>query len=237
MKKFLSTLLLISTLAFGQMAISPGRRTGAIAYNAPPAGFTVVHEASTSTFGSSITVTIPSTTAGNTLLVWFANRSSTTLGTTSDNKSSTYTQLTSTTTGSTLQTFVASNIAAGITSVTVTDSGFVRLGIVVAEVSGLPTSSPQDIIGSYTYGFSSGGNTGAITTTNANDEIMGVLFDNNSGDAWTSSDCTLLGTINDTTLSGGLFIWYKTETTTGSYSCNTAFSSGSTVSAHTESYK
>lgn len=105
--------------------------------------------------GTSATVTVAATTAGDLLLVGI-NTSGGKVTAVTDNKSDTFTAAASiTTSGEIFAIYYAKNIAAGVTSVKVTYpyGGSV---VMVAEYSGLDGSAPLDQTASHSNGYNSG---------------------------------------------------------------------------------
>lgn len=206
------------------------------------AAMTVVHVTTGSVTFSPLVVTIPSTTAGDALLVWFSNTSSTDLATITDNASggsSTYITANSNATISGVSFSYAQNIAGGITSVTFTVAGGSRYGVIIAEVSGVATSSLLDIASSFTRSFASGSVTlPTVATTNASDVVLGVVQETSDDTTtFTSGDCTVIGSIANSTMAATMYAFYKTETSTGTYSCTVTGSGGTTLARATAAIK
>lgn len=205
------------------------------------AAMTVVHVTTGSVAFSPLVVTIPSTTAGDALLVWFSNTGSTDLAVITDNASggsSTYTTVNSNTTSTGVSFSYAENIASGITSVTFTVAGGDRYGVIIAEVSGVATSSLKDVASAFTRSFTSSTALPTVITTNASDAILGVVQEvDDTTTTFTSSDCTLIGSIANSTTLSTMYAFYKTETSTGTYSCTVTGSTGTTLARATAAIK
>lgn len=232
MKKLLLAVLLLTASCCNAQILGVGRRK----VFSSSCGFTIVHVTSQTNFGT-MTVTIPATTAGNTLLIWFANGSDGTLPTITDNQGSTYTVGASWTTGNGTELAYNSDIPAGVTGVTITLAS-TRIGVVIAELSDCsPLGAPMDTIGAWASGFASGGSTNPITTTHAADTIFGVVFANDSTITYTASDCALVGQAHDATLAGSLYVFQKPVSTTGTYDCTVTGTASATVRVETSSVK
>ena len=169
-----------------------------------------------STGASSFTITIPSTTAGNSLL--YACTTNGTLPTFSPSGTAVPTAV-----SEAGGLWIASNISGGITSVTVNVQAYKDYACEVAEVAGLVTSSPVDVsTGLASTGYGTSASTGSVTTTNARDVIIGYFLSQATpGTITAGSGYTAIGT--STLNPYATFLEYKLVSSTGSYNPGLTF--------------
>ena len=168
-------------------------------------------------------------TPGNTIVVGvcrFAVFGPTTI---SDNQGNTYVQVAVSTSGELNDiVYVASNVAGGPTTITVTSTNPISNSFVAInphEFSGILAASPVDVIGTNAPGPSAPFNSGAITTTFANDLIYSFIYANGGGAVPTSG--TLSANTGSFSAAGGVqqaASSYQVVTSTGTY--NPAWTSG-----------
>lgn len=220
MKRLLLILVLLPLLGMGQRNMGLGHRRTVLATGH---SFAIVHTpticGSITTFTPTITCTIPATTTGNSVLIFGASVSNIS----SSSPAGVAIPTPASVSYSSMYGWVISNISAGTTSVSITLNGNSDVGtIYVFEVSGLPTSSPNDTsvgVSQSSYGGTT--STGSLNTAgyNANDVIFGYA----AGDlgAWTmpGTGYTQVSNTNcySTQTSYCLWVEYKVVTATGIY--------------------
>jgi hypothetical protein len=169
--------------------------------------------------GANLSITVPSTTAGNFMIcVLEANATITGVGM----GSQTFTLDVNAYTGE--RTVMASlpNIAGGQTTVTVNSDGATIYWAICAEFSGIATTSPLDVAGTADSGSS--GTTwsaNSISTQNANDLIIGLGGDHTSAATLTAgTGYSLVATYQNSTSAKSGILVYEIVSSTGSYTPN-----------------
>ena len=173
----------------------------------------------TSSNSTTLATTINPTSAGNAIIVTVtANAGSITC---TDSASQTYTAAVSVASGAKITyTFYTLNTAAGVTSVTITDGSSTALNMVVSEYSNIMASSASDKTASNSGTGTSWTSTATATTTQANELLIGALFDtahNNStfspGISWNTTNTSL----NGVGAGGALYQEEQYVSSTGAY--------------------
>lgn len=183
--------------------------------------YNVVHTASNSTGGGAGTcvVTITSTTAGNTLLVFGAVISNTGGMSVTDSQSNTYTSIDtkSGASATSSQLWILNNIPSGITSVTLGITGLVPSTCIVREYSGLTSSAlDQHVVATANSTNPSSGNTGS--TVQANEMVFGYSVASTTGASSLGAGYGNLSTITSASLSSA--IEDKSVSSTGTQSAS-----------------
>lgn len=116
--------------------------------------------------------------------------------------------------------FIVSNVTTGTTAVVVTNTSiYDHTACLVAEVSGVITVSPIDVNTVFVRtGYLTSGTTGSVTTTNANDVIIGIAYsDSDANGPYTpGSGYATIGTAtNVNTIYGDIYLEYKNVSATG----------------------
>jgi hypothetical protein len=195
-----------------------GTLSGGYTYTSASGGavsFVQVNYKTSNPSGSSLVVPYPAAqTAGNLNIVvvgW--NDTTSTVSSITDTRGNTYTRAVGPTAGSALTEtiYYAKNIAAGSNTVTVTFSKTAAYPDVrVLEYSGADTTNPLDVTAA-AVGTGTTGNSGAATTTSANELVFGagMTFDiyNAAGSGFTNRVITNFGDIAED----------KSVTATGTY--------------------
>ena len=116
------------------------------------------------------------------------------------------------------------NISSGVTSISVTvGSGPNNSTCIGAEVSGVVTAASMDVASTYANLSSGGGNssafTGSITTTNANDAVLGFVLDpsHNTAVFTPGTGYTTIGTGTYSTNANTVYMEYTNVSSTGAY--------------------
>ncbi len=138
-------------------------------YNTP--AFVQVAGSELTSGGTSLSTSISPTGAGN-LLVVCVNTGSGSISSITDNKSSSYELIQKSSYGN-FYMYYLKNAQAGITNIT-TNFGYAGANMVVAEYSGVDTTSPLDRYSTYNNGFNGGNNwtSGSTSETSQSDELV-----------------------------------------------------------------
>jgi hypothetical protein len=132
--------------------------------------------------------------------------------------------------------WIASNISAGLTSVTINTQAYKEYSCEVAEVSGIVTSSPVDVtyvLADNSYGTGNATTfTGSVTTVNSRDVILGYVVGTGSLGAFTAgTGYTAIGTA--TTGNFPAFLEYKKVSATGTYNPGATYANSAAVATGT----
>ncbi|HVN26045.1 MAG TPA: hypothetical protein VMT99_00110 [Candidatus Paceibacterota bacterium] len=139
---------------------------------------------------TTLTTTVSSTNAGDLLVLFAIDRGSSLTGTPTSSNGSSFTFAASTTGSNTsnIYLYYLPNTASGITAVTWRSAGSATLYTYVAEFAGVTTTSPFDQKNTMPAGASSTSWTaGGVTTTAANELMVGGLRADNSASGFTFS--------------------------------------------------
>jgi hypothetical protein len=143
----------------------------------PPPPITFVTELVGQATGAAVALNLPTATAGDLDLIsasW--GNTSTTLNSVTDSDGNTYTLAKNTTgSGATLTTFIAPDVkqGSGMNTVTLHFSGNVSVVVVAGVYRGL-SATPLDVTAGTTSGTGTTLDSGAATTTNAHDLLVGI---------------------------------------------------------------
>jgi len=201
-----------------------------------PIAFVQVNAATPQTPSASVTVAYPlAQTAGNLNIVvvgWNDNTS--TLNSVSDSRSNSYVQAGTTIAGTGIRQaiFYARNIAAGSNTVTVSlNQAAAYVDVRILEYNGLDTANPLDVTAG-AAGASSSPNSGAATTTSANELIFGA---GTTGGVFGAAGPGFVARI--ITTPDGDVAEDKLVTATGSYSAPATLSFSSTWVMHMATFR
>lgn len=141
---------------------------------------------------NSQTVTISTSTAAGEFIVVFLGEGNggTAFSSVHDNKGDTYTQVFATSSNSSKNNYTvwySANVAAGVTSVSSTGPTAANVGIIAAHYTGLSTT-PLDVFAATTTVVGSPWASKKVTTTNANELMVGGIF------CWGNGGGTCTGT-------------------------------------------
>jgi hypothetical protein len=226
MKRYLAILALLPLLAMGgrQQGMGPGPGMPASAGGGGGHSFALVHSptlcGTASNFVNPITCTIPSTVAGNSVLIFYSFNPSAALPTSyspaatcvptpGNGSSAWFTGL-----------CIISNVSGGVTSVSIIPSNnYTSSSVMAVEVSGLVTSSPVDTSVGVTASLSNyagASSTGSVTPSNANDVIIGYAGEQGTGLVSVGSGFTVIG---ESSVYSTAPTWaeYKVVSSTGTY--------------------
>jgi hypothetical protein len=163
-------------------------------------------------------LTVSSTAQGDAMVCGFTWYNSATISSVVDNKNDTYT-FGANAQGSgwanmNAQIWYASNIAAGVTNITVTFSGLAQGAMFCNEISGITITNPVDI---QSGGIGSSGSTfsiSAATTTNASDYLFAISINDSDIGTWNGADGFTTGNSYDDDTAAGSFYKIASATTT-----------------------
>jgi hypothetical protein len=199
---------------------------GSAAYTISGGGhsFAFVHSptlcGTASSFVNPITCTIPSTVAGNSVLIFYSFISAATLPTSYSPAATCVPTPGNGSTNSFTGLCIISNVSGGVTSVSIIPSNnYTSSSVMAVEVSGLVTSSPVDTSVGVTAPLSNSAgasSTGSVTPSNANDVIIGYAGEAGTGLVSVGSGFTVIG---ESSVFSSAPIWaeYKVVSSTGTY--------------------
>ena len=225
MKRLIALLALLPLLAMGGgQNVMTGNHRHVFAASGGHS-FTLVHQTTGQLTGgnyvSSMTTALPSTAAGNTMLVLCNGNPSLTISSFSPAVTTVGTPITSSTNGAQGYVGIIPNLSAGITSITVNFTiQYASISCQYDEISGVITSSPIDgtpsgMTQSSAYSTGNASSlTGSVTTTNANDAIIGCVEVATTVTFTAGTGYTL---IPQTFSSPGMVCEYKVVSSSGAY--------------------
>jgi hypothetical protein len=199
---------------------------GSAAYTISGGGhsFALVHSptlcGTASSFVNPITCTIPSTVAGNSVLIFYSFISAATLPTSYSPAATCVPTPGNGSTNSFTGLCIISNVSGGVTSVSIIPSNnYTSSSVMAVEVSGLVTSSPVDTSVGVTAPLSNSAgasSTGSVTPSNANDVIIGYAGEAGTGLVSVGSGFTVIG---ESSVYSAAPTWaeYKVVSSTGTY--------------------
>jgi hypothetical protein len=199
---------------------------GSAAYTISGGGhsFALVHSptlcGTASSFVNPITCTIPSTVAGNSVLIFYSFISAATLPTSYSPAATCVPTPGNGSTNSFTGLCIISNVSGGVTSVSIIPSNnYTSSSVMAVEVSGLVTSSPVDTSVGVTAPLSNSAgasSTGSVTPSNANDVIIGYAGEAGTGLVSVGSGFTVIG---ESSVFSSAPTWaeYKVVSSTGTY--------------------
>jgi hypothetical protein len=171
-------------------------------------------------FVNPITCTIPSTVAGNSVLIFYSFISAATLPTSYSPAATCVPTPGNGSTNSFTGLCIISNVSGGVTSVSIIPSNnYTESSVMAVEVSGLVTSSPVDTSVGVTAPLSNSAgasSTGSVTPSNANDVIIGYAGEAGTGLVSVGSGFTVIG---ESSVFSSAPTWaeYKVVSSTGTY--------------------
>ncbi len=228
--------MILLLLLFLLQVTNPGKQTVGSGVQQPPVStpsISVAHMTGcTETAGvTSVTCTIPATTAGNTLFMFGSNNAAVLTGVT-DNQSDTWTVPTQTWTCG-FQTANAcgyvsvAHCAAGVTSVILTSGTGGQISIVVMEIAGL-TAGTQDVAAGAWHATSSTSpmTSAGITTVTANTILIAPLFGLDTATFTPGAGYTMGGNITNGVGNFQNAIEYQIVAAANTYTASFSFTAG-----------